>query len=134
MVEIGKDRYAASQHTKTLADAGIASTLDFFYTISNPSFHALPDLLEENGYQSPANGISAFHKSFGTDLNFFAWAKKNPAVLKLLQGVISVVSISMSLKLTSMLRCSTFSRIFYVQLEIFSFLQPFTKACWNMKR
>jgi hypothetical protein len=91
VAEAGKDRYAASQHTQTLADAGIASTLDFFQTISNPAFHVLPDLLEENGYQSPTNGISAFHKSANTDLNFFVWAKKRPKVLKLLQGVISVV-------------------------------------------
>lgn len=90
VTEVGKDRYAASQHTRALADAGIASTLEFFHKISNPAFHVLPEFLEENGYQSPSNGISAFHKSAKTDLNFFVWAKKDPAVLKLLQRVISV--------------------------------------------
>ncbi len=97
VTEVGKDRYGASQHTKTLADAGISSTLEFFQTISNPAFHVFPDLLEENGYQSPRNGISAFHRSAKTELNFFVWAKKNPAILKLLQGVISVVSIEFRL-------------------------------------
>ncbi|KAH8694999.1 hypothetical protein BGW36DRAFT_298705 [Talaromyces proteolyticus] len=88
--EVGKDRFTATQHTKTLADDGISSTLEFFYTISNPAFHALPDFLEENEYKSPTNGISSFHKSQNTHINFFAWAKKRPDILKLLRGVMSV--------------------------------------------
>jgi hypothetical protein len=87
---MSKGRYTASQHTKTLADSGIASALEFFYTVSNPAFHALPDFLEEIDYQLPTNGISSWHKSANTHLNFFAWAKKNPSILKLLQGVLGL--------------------------------------------
>lgn len=88
--EVNKDHFAASQHTKTLANAGIASTLEFFRVVSNPAFHVLPEFLHEIGYKSPSDGLSAFHKSVDTNLNFFVWAKKNPVILKLLQGVISV--------------------------------------------
>jgi demethylsterigmatocystin 6-O-methyltransferase len=59
VTEVGKGRYTASQHIKTLADSGIASALEFFYTVSNPAFHALPDFLEENDYQLPTDGIGS---------------------------------------------------------------------------
>jgi demethylsterigmatocystin 6-O-methyltransferase len=63
------------------------------FHISNPTWQALPEYLEENNYQNTTGGHCAWHKSANTDLDFFPWAKENPQILTYFQQLMSIMGL-----------------------------------------
>ncbi|KAI4100430.1 MAG: hypothetical protein LQ339_005491 [Xanthoria mediterranea] len=90
ITETGKGLYAANQVTVTLADDTIEGSLQYIFNIGNPVYQAMPSFLQSTNFQTTTGGKYAWHDSRNTTLDFFPWAKQNPAQLSHFQKLMSV--------------------------------------------
>ncbi|KAJ5751835.1 hypothetical protein N7520_008752 [Penicillium odoratum] len=91
ITETSQDLFTGNRYTKSLCDPRIRGGLLHGFHISNPTYQALPEYLQENGYQNVTGGHCAWHKAANTDLDFFPWAKQNPEILSYFQQLMSVM-------------------------------------------
>ncbi|PHH66063.1 hypothetical protein CDD81_588 [Ophiocordyceps australis] len=89
VAQVAPDQFTAQQTTHTLADPRIQGPMRFFHAVSNPAFHALPDFLQETGYQNKSE-TCAFQRGLKTDLGLFPWLKQHPDLLKDFQSLMGV--------------------------------------------
>ncbi|KAL8984872.1 MAG: hypothetical protein Q9205_001285 [Flavoplaca limonia] len=87
--ETAPDQYVASKKTHVFADQRIDDAIRFFHEVSNPAFHALPEFLQETGYQNEPKG-SAFQKALGTNLEPYPWLMERPRALKNFQAAMQL--------------------------------------------
>ncbi|KAJ5523258.1 hypothetical protein N7513_012802 [Penicillium frequentans] len=91
ITETSQDFFTANKYTKGLSDPRIRGGLLHGFHISNPTWQALPEYLQENNYQNTTGGHCAWHKAANTELDFFPWAKENPEILKYFQQLMSIM-------------------------------------------
>ncbi|KAJ5661127.1 uncharacterized protein N7484_000499 [Penicillium longicatenatum] len=93
ITETSQDCFTGNKYTKGLSDPRIQGGLLHGFHISNPTWQALPEYLEENNYQNTTGDHCAWHKSANTDLDFFPWAKENPQILTYFQQLMSIMGL-----------------------------------------
>lgn len=88
ITERGENQYVANDTTKAMTDPRMKGGMSYFYNVSDPVVHKLPEFLEENNFKNPVGQPSVWNKTRNTEMNIFSWLKSaQPELLQDLQGL-----------------------------------------------
>lgn len=91
--ETAKETYEANRETNRLADDAFEGGMEFFYGVSNPAAHELPNWLAERQFknlQGNEGGRTVFQQTHGVDLELYPWLKTQPSMLKNFQALMTL--------------------------------------------
>lgn len=91
--ETAKETYEANRETNKLADDAFEGGMEFFYGVSNPVAHELPNWLAQHQFknlQGNEGGRTVFQQTQNVDLELYPWLKTQPSMLKNFQRLMTV--------------------------------------------